>query len=561
MHDVDRARSALQAIDPACPRAEWLRIAIAAKAAGLSFDDFLAWSESAPNFGNERDCRGAWSSAEDGGPVGPGTLFFLARGSGWQPPLSEGARTLNGHAGPRQEPVEEVHQAPISGPTPEIEGGDRSDELARFTVGAVLRQFDENPTMAFEKGSLWAFEYLERADRPLFLDSMSRLPKRVADEIRRETWAMRKAQPAVHDSAQGQPERGRLRFVTVDALLRAPAPVWRVLRVIPARGLIVIWGASGSGKTFVAIDLAGAILRRLPWAGRRTKRGTVAYIAAEGHMRDRIDAYLQHNGLSEADLNGLRVLDSAVNLLDPSADIQPLLIALREVAAETDGIAVVIIDTLNRVMPGGNENDPDDMGMVIAAANLIERELSCAVVFVHHSGKDETKGSRGHSSLRAAADAEISVRRDGDIRTVTTEKVRDGTDGEVLLTFRLQPVDLGSMRDTDPEADPEERRTSCVVAPITDEPSRPRPTPKGRNQRVVLEVLRQLIGERGSPLPATSSIPAGVYGVEIDLLMTHCEPKIPADTPYRARARINEALAGLQSAGLVGIHRPFAWLT
>lgn len=39
MHDVDRARSALQAIDPACPRAEWLRIAIAAKAAGLSFED------------------------------------------------------------------------------------------------------------------------------------------------------------------------------------------------------------------------------------------------------------------------------------------------------------------------------------------------------------------------------------------------------------------------------------------------------------------------------------------------------------------------------------------
>lgn len=106
MHDVDRARSALQAIDPACPRAEWLRIAIAAKAAGLSFDDFLAWSESAPNFGNERDCRGAWSSAEDGGPVGPGTLFFLARGSGWQPPLSEGARAVNGHAGPRQSPQE-----------------------------------------------------------------------------------------------------------------------------------------------------------------------------------------------------------------------------------------------------------------------------------------------------------------------------------------------------------------------------------------------------------------------------------------------------------------------
>lgn len=453
-------------------------------------------------------------------------------------------------------PMEEIDPAC---PRADTDGADRRDEIARFTVDAVLRHFESDPTMAFRNGSLWAFAHLEQADRPLFLDAMSRLPRRVADEIRREVWATRKAQPGVQGSAHTQPDQGR-RFVTVDALLRAPAPAWRVLRVIPTRGLVVIWGASGSGKTFVALDLAGRILRGLPWAGRRTRRGAVAYIAAEGALRDRVDAYLRHNRLVEADLAGLRVLDSAVNLLDPSADIQPLLIALREVAVETGGLAVVIIDTLNRVMPGGNENDPDDMGMIIAAANLIERELGCAVVFVHHSGKDETKGSRGHSSLKAAADAEISVRRDGDVRTVTSEKVRDGIDGEVLLTFRLQQVDLGAMVDVDPEADPAERRTSCVVSEITAEVNRPRPAPTGKNQRVVLDVLRRLIDERGGPLPATSSIPAGARGVEIDLLMTHCGPKIPADTPYRARARINEALAGLQPAGLVGIHRPWVWL-
>lgn len=102
MNDTDRARSALHALDSGCQRTEWLRIAIAAKAAGLSFEDFHSWSEPAHNYRSEVDCRGAWNSAEDGGPVGPGTLFFLARASGWQPPLSEGARTVNGHAGPRQ---------------------------------------------------------------------------------------------------------------------------------------------------------------------------------------------------------------------------------------------------------------------------------------------------------------------------------------------------------------------------------------------------------------------------------------------------------------------------
>lgn len=54
---------------------------------------------------------------------------------------------------------------------------------------------------------------------------------------------------------QGE-QASRLRFVTVDELLRQPPQIWRVLHVIPGRGLIVLWGASGSGKTFTVLDLA-----------------------------------------------------------------------------------------------------------------------------------------------------------------------------------------------------------------------------------------------------------------------------------------------------------------
>ena len=78
-----------------------------------------------------------------------------------------------------------------------------------------------------------------------------------------------------------------------------------------------------------------------------------------------------------------------------------------EVVVEAGPLAIVVIDTLNRVMPGGDENSSEDMGAVIAAAKLIEREFDCVVLFVHHSGKDEAKGSRGHSSLKGATDAEI----------------------------------------------------------------------------------------------------------------------------------------------------------
>src|SRR5689334_16995626 len=95
------------------------------------------------------------------------------------------------------------------------------------------------------------------------------------------TFATRPATPAEIEAANAaKPAKpGRFKFLTATELLAQPPIAWRVLRVIPARGLIVLWGASGSGKSFVAIHLSGAVVRGLPWAGRRTKRGNVVYVA------------------------------------------------------------------------------------------------------------------------------------------------------------------------------------------------------------------------------------------------------------------------------------------
>lgn len=374
------------------------------------------------------------------------------------------------------------------------------------------------------------------------------------------------ARAAVDRAARKQREgEARLRFVTVDELLRQPAPVWRVLRVIPGRGLVVLWGASGSGKTFAALDMAGAIVRGLAWAGRRTRRGAVAYVAAEGHLRDRLDAYLRQNGLAASDLDGLRVLDSAVDLLDPAADVQSLIAALREVATDAGGLAMVIIDTLNRVMPGGDENSSDDMGMVIAAAKFIERELDCVVLFVHHSGKDETKGSRGHSSLKAATDAEISVRRGGDIRTVTAEKVRDGADGEVLMTFRLLPVDLGPMIETDPDADPDERRTSCIVEPVDSPANRGSAVRLTPTEKIALRVLRDLCDRTEDRTESTSLHPAGKPRVAVDDWRERFRKErgvVRDDRPAMEASKkaFQRAVDKLKSAELVGVFESRAWL-
>ncbi len=88
-HDLDRARDALQFIPPDLPRDEWVRVGMAAQAAGLGFDDFDAWSARADNY-EARAARDTWRSFKPDGRTGAGSLFYLARAEGWD---EKGERT------------------------------------------------------------------------------------------------------------------------------------------------------------------------------------------------------------------------------------------------------------------------------------------------------------------------------------------------------------------------------------------------------------------------------------------------------------------------------------
>jgi hypothetical protein len=92
-------------------------------------------------------------------------------------------------------------------------------------------------------------------------------------------------------------------------------------------------------------------------------------------------------------------------------------------------------------------------------------------MFVHHAGKDSSKGSRGHSSLKAATDTEIEVTGDADTKLHTAEvtKQRDlGSRGDKLVS-RFLVVKMGSDqwgKDV----------TTCVVQ-RSDEPAPVKKTP------------------------------------------------------------------------------------
>ena len=302
----------------------------------------------------------------------------------------------------------------------------------------------------------------------------------------------------------------RLRPLTVSELRKHKAPRWLVRSVMRRRTIVLVWGASQSGKTFIVLDLATAIARGVAWYGLRTSGGGVIYVAGEGHLAHRLDALMRERGIADEDLVGFRVVASSVNLLTAGADLLPLVKQLKAAAEEMGGVALVVLDTLNAMMPGGDENASEDMGAMIAAARLIATELDCTILFVHHCGKDEDRGARGHSSLRAAVDTELVVRNTGSCRTMKVEKQRDGEVG-TEWAFKLRAIDLGPS--DDPDAEEGERESSCVVEPMGSVPTAPA---RASKRDVALDALQAALSEHGQQMPGTSTIPPGTKAVQLD---------------------------------------------
>ena len=128
-----------------------------------------------------------------------------------------------------------------------------------------------------------------------------------------------------------------------------------------------------------------------------------------------------------------------------------------DLAAVVPAGAVVFIDTLNRAAPTADENSSKDMGLILQSAKALQALTGGLVIVVHHAGKNTTAGMRGHSSLFAAMDAAIEVKRNGDNHEWSIAKSKDGQDGGTHhFTLEIKPLGSDEYGDA---------ITSCVVVP------------------------------------------------------------------------------------------------
>jgi hypothetical protein len=208
---------------------------------------------------------------------------------------------------------------------------------------------------------------------------------------------------------------------------------------------ISIWvGPPKCGKSFLMLHIAYKLSLGLSVFGRRVKPTIVLCVAAEGEggIAKRIKALRTGYG----DSPNFHFIAQPADLLHKDGHLGEMKLAVAGVKAQ-----LIVLDTLSRLMAGGDENAPGDMGMFVCNVTELRHDTNAHIAIIHHGTKSSNGSSpRGHSSLTGADDALIEVMKleDGS-RTATVVHAKDDADG-MRWGFDLEGVELGTDKDDDP---------------------------------------------------------------------------------------------------------------
>lgn len=255
---------------------------------------------------------------------------------------------------------------------------------------------------------------------------------------------------------------------------------WHIKGILPKSQVGMIIGPPGGGKTFMVLDLMYAIATGENWRGFPVKQGGVVYFAVEGKdgIRARIKAYEVDRGIDESNSPPLYITPQNVNL-SKRDDVLDIIESINNIG----GIKIVVFDTLSSASPGANENAAEDMSLLLSNCRYINEKTDATVLLVHHTGKDQDRGARGSSALLGAADFQLQIVRNADLRSIVVNKLRDGGESQEL-GFRLKMVPIGFDED-------DAMVESCVIAHTEDMPLK-MPDKVGKMELRVVKFLKRM---------------------------------------------------------------------
>ena len=356
-------------------------------------------------------------------------------------------------------------------------------------------------------------------------------------------------EPDGQPSGGGQPgtagnDRENPLFVPVSRFIGTPAPPqWTVRKWLPASSMAVLFGEPGCGKSFLAVDWCCHVATGLDWNGNRVKQGAVLYIAGEGHygLKRRFATWQQQHGVIP---DTLYISERAVTL-DPAGAK-----TVFEAVGSVDEIPVlIVVDTLSSVI-AGDENNAVDMNAFLAVLKKLLAGTAATILVVHHTGHGSKERARGHSSLKAALDAEFRAERCDGSGTLTCTKPKD-MEPPKPLSFELTQVELPDAW-RDPE-EPDEPVTSCiftVTGNADGKPGKAREVPA--SQKIAMTALHTAMVEEGGTY-------SGQFAVHIDAWRKAAYDGGIADTADAKKKAFQRTRTSLLASGDVKCNDDLYW--
>jgi hypothetical protein len=218
---------------------------------------------------------------------------------------------------------------------------------------------------------------------------------------------------------------------------------WVVHGLIPERGITIIAGEAGAGKTWLALALARAMTLGRDLLDRRTSAAQVLYLDRENPLsliRDRLQVLF--GGTSDLRLWGLWCPDEPPMIGDP-----------RLLEFAKDG-PLIIFDSMIR-FHRADENSATEMAQVMARLRQLAT-VGASVVVLHHKAKSDTSSYRGSSDIVAGADAVFALAKRDDLLELRTFKNRFAAETTIKIRPDFKSGSFAVVGSPGPESAPDE---------------------------------------------------------------------------------------------------------
>lgn len=224
----------------------------------------------------------------------------------------------------------------------------------------------------------------------------------------------------------------------------------------------------GGMKSALLASAAVHLATGRDWHGYRVKNCVgVVYFALERAdlVRRRLVAQATRMGINPKTLNVI-VVSEMIDLMNP-ATVEKIVDFIKiagnhltppenwdDIPEEEDNyssyIGLIIFDTFAKLIAagGGDEDKAKDQGKLFANLQRIKNETEAHIALIGHTGKDETRGSRGSNAIVGDVDVMVTI-SGGETKTATVIKANDAPEGP-LFSFRSETYEFGVDEDGDP---------------------------------------------------------------------------------------------------------------